>query len=185
MGLDFRKAIWIAPLVWTLHEVEEWNIISWGRSHFADPGYFSEIDQPVVLIGLGMIALAGVLWTCLAAWPKNPKFAAFLTLPVFVFFAFGNALQHLYYAYFFRGYNPGLVTAMLLVMPVVIGLTVKAVRSRLIPLWFATVLYLLTIPSMVVTIRALDQVPPQVPPNIQSVHRIALPVARLILGRHD
>jgi len=185
MELGFRKAIWIAPLVWTLHEAEEWNIISWGRSHFADPGYFSEIDQPIVLIGLALVALAGVLWTCLTAWPKNPRFAAFLTLPFFVFFAVGNALQHLYYAYFFRGYNPGFVTAMLLVIPVVVGLTVKAIRDRLIPLWFAAALYFLTIPSLVVTIRALDHVPPEVPPNIQSVHRIALPVARLILGRHD
>jgi len=182
---DFRKAIWIAPLVWTLHEAEEWNIISWGRRHFADPGYFSEIDQPIVWIGLGLVALAGVLWTCLTSWPKNPKFAAFLTLPFFVFISVGNALQHLYYAFFFGGYNPGLVTATLLVMPVVIGLTVNAVRRRLIPLWFATILYVLTIPSMAATIRALHQVPPEVPPNIQSVHRIALPLARLILGRHD
>jgi len=131
------------------------------------------------------VALAGVLWTSLTAWPKNPKFAAFLTLPFFVFFAFGNALQHVYYAFFFRGYNPGVATATLLVGPVVIGLTLKAVRGRLIPWWFVTALYVLTLPSMVITIRALDQVPPQVPPNIQSVHRAALPLARLILGRYD
>jgi hypothetical protein len=185
MDLDFRRAIWIAPLVWTLHEAEEWDIISWGRTHFADPGYFSEVDQPVVWIGLGLVALTGILWTCLTAWPRNPKYAAFLTLPFFVFFAFGNVLQHLYYAFFFSGYNPGLVTAILLVMPVLIGLTIKAVRDRLIPVWFAAVLYVLTIPSMAVTVRALDHVPPQVPPNIQSVHRIALPIARLVLGRHD
>ena len=185
MGLDFRKAIWIAPLVWTLHEAEEWNITDWGRRHFADPGYFSEIDQPIAWVGLGLVALAGVLWTCLTAWPKNPKFAAFVTLPFFVFFTFGNALQHIYYALFFRGYDPGLVTATLLVGPVAVGLTAKAVRDRLFPWWFATVLYLLMIPSLVVTIRALDHVPPQVPPNIQSLHRAALPLARAILGRHE
>ena len=185
MDLDFRKAVWIAPLVWALHEAEEWNVFAWGKAHFADPGYFSEIDQPVAWVGLSLVALAGVLWTCLTAWPKNPKFAAFLTVPFFVFFAFGNALQHIYYAFFFRGYNPGVVTAVLLVGPVVIGLTVKAVRGRLLPLWFVAILYVLTTPSMVVTIRALDQAPPQIPPNIQSLHRIALPLARLILGRDD
>jgi len=185
MGLDFRKAVWIAPLVWTLHEAEEWNIIDWGRSRFADPGYFSEIDHHIAWVGLGLVASAGVLWTCLTAWPKNPKFAAFLTLPFFVFFSFGNAVQHIYYAYFFAGYNPGVLTATLLVGPVVIGLTVKAFRGRLIPWWFVTALYVLTLPSMVMTLRALDQVPPQVPPNIQSVHKAALPLARLILGRHD
>src|SRR5262249_50304120 len=139
----------------------------------------------IAWVGLGLVAFAGVLWTGLTAWSKNPKFAAFVTLPFFVFFAFGNALQHIYYALFFRGYDPGLVTATILVGPVVVGLTVKAVRDRLIPWWFATVVYILTIPSMVVTIRALNHVPPEVPPNIQSVHRAALPLARLILRRHE
>jgi hypothetical protein len=183
--LDFRKAIWIAPLVWTLHEAEEWNIVYFGRKHFADPGYFSQIDQPIVWIGLGLVALTGILWTCLTAWPKNPKFAAFLTLPFFVCFSFGNALQHIYYSIFFRDYNPGIATAVLLVGPMVIGLTVKAIHGRLTPWWYTAILYLLTIPSMVVTVRALNHTPPQIPPNIQSVHKNAIPVARFILGRRD
>ena len=85
MRLDFRKAIWIAPLIWTVHEAEEWDINSFEAQHFADPGYFSLIDHYVLWIGLGLVASYGIIWTCLTAWPKNPKFAAFLTLPFFVY----------------------------------------------------------------------------------------------------
>jgi hypothetical protein len=185
MRLDFRKAIWLAPLVWTVHEAEEWNIAKFEAQHFADPGHFSLIDQPVLWIALAMIASYGIIWTALTAWPKNPKFAAFLTLPFFIYLSFGNVLQHIYYAFHFRGYTPGVATAALLVGPVVIGLTVKAIRGKLIPWWYAAILYLLTIPTMVSTIRAANHVPPQLPPQLVAAQQRTAHIARLILGRDD
>ncbi len=184
MGLDFRKAIWLAPLVWALHEAEEWNINEFESTHFADPGHFSLIDHPVLWIGLAMIASYGIIWTALTAWPKNPKFAAFLTLPFFVYLSFGNVLQHIYYACFFRSYTPGVATAVLLVAPVVIGLTIKAVRGKLIPWWYAAILYLLVVPTMVSTVRAANHVPPQLPPQLISAQQRTVHTVRAILGRH-
>ena len=185
MRLDFRKAVWLAPLVWALHEAEEWNIAKFESEHFADPGHFSLIDHPVLWISLAMIASYGLIWTALTAWPKNPKFAAFLTLPFFVYLSFGNFLQHIYYTIFFRGYTPGVATAGLLVAPVVIGLTVKAIRGKLIPWWYAAILYLLTVPTMVSTVRAANHVPPQLPPQLIAAQQRSVHSARLILGRHD
>ncbi|MBZ5695193.1 MAG: HXXEE domain-containing protein [Acidobacteriia bacterium] len=185
MGLDFRKAIWLAPLVWTLHEAEEWNINNFESRHFADPGHFSLIDHPVLWIGLGLVASYGIIWTALTAWPRNPKFAAFLTLPFFVYLSFGNVLQHIYWTLFFRTYAPGVVTAVLLVAPVVIGLTVKAIRGKLIPWWYAAILYLLLIPTVVSTVRAANQTPPQLPPQLTNAIKRTIPLARSILGRHD
>ena len=185
MRLDFRKAIWLAPLVWTLHEAEEWNINAFQRAHFADPGHFSQLDHPVLWLVLAQVALNGIIWTCLTAWPKNPKFAAFLTLPFFVFFSFTNVFQHIYISFFFRGYNPGVATATFLVGPVVIGLTVKAIRGKLIPLWYAVILYLLTIPIAVSIVRSMNHVPPELPPILVSLQKTGIQRARLILGRHD
>jgi len=185
MRLDFRRAIWIAPLVWTLHEAEEWNINNFESRHFADPGYFSLIDHPVLWIGLSVVALQGIIWTCLTAWPKNPKFAAFLTLPFFIYVSFGNVLQHVYWAFYFRGYTPGFATAVLLAGPVVIGLTAKAIRGKLIPWWYATILYLLIVPGIVSTVRAANHNPPQLSPAIINVQKNGIRVARFILGRHD
>jgi Protein of unknown function with HXXEE motif len=185
MRMDFRKAIWLAPLVWTIHEAEEWNINKFESQHFADAGHFSLIDRPVLWIGLGLVASYGVIWTALTAWPKNPKFAAFLTLPFFVYLSFGNVLQHIYYTFYFRTYAPGVVTAVLLVAPIVIGLTVKAIRGRLVPWWYAAVLYFLTIPTMASTIRAANQTPPQLPPQLVSAQQRGVHTARFILGRHE
>lgn len=184
MRLDFRKAIWLAPLVWTIHEAEEWNINTFESRHFADPGYFSQVDHPVLWLGLAQVALNGILWTCLTAWPKNPKFAAFLTLPFFVFFSFANVLQHIYLTFYFRGYTPGVATAALLVGPVVIGLTVKAIRGGLIPWWYAAILYVLIIPTMVSVVRGMHHTPPELPPLLIYLQKSGLHRARFILGRH-
>jgi hypothetical protein len=184
MQLDFRKAIWLAPVVWTLHEAEEWNINAFESTHFADPGHFGLIDHSVLWIGLAMVALYGIMWTALTAWPKNAKFAAFLTLPFFVYFSFGNVLQHIYYSFFFRGYTPGVATAVLLVGPIVVGLTVKATRGKLIPWWYAALLYLLVVPTVVSTVSASHHNPPQLPPQLVTAQKNAVNLARAILGRH-
>ena len=113
-------------------------------------------------------------------WPKNPKFAAFLTLPFFVFLSFGNVLQHIYWSFYFRTYAPGVITAVLLVGPVVIGLTVKAIRGKLIPWWYAAILYLLVVPTMVSTVRSGIHLPPM----LESGQRNAMHIRQVILGRH-
>lgn len=183
MGLDFRNAIWLAPLAFGIHEMEEWNIDSFEKTHFADPGYASLVDHPVLWIGLALITLAGILWTALTSWPKNARFAAFLTLPFFIFVAFGNALQHLVWTVSFRTYAPGVVTAVLLVAPVVIGLTILALRQRLIPWWYAVVLYVALTPTLISTVRGAASVPPELPPNVQNAQRNGIRIARAILGR--
>jgi hypothetical protein len=185
MRLDFRKAIWLAPMVWTLHEAEEWNIARFESQHFADPGHFSLIDYPVLWISLAMIASYGIIWTALTAWPRNPRFAAFLTLPFFVYLSFGNVLQHIYYVFYFRGYTPGAATASLLLGPVVVGLTVKAIRGKLIPWWYAAIFYLLTIPTIVSTVQAASHVPPQLPAQLIAAQQRTVHTVRRILGRHD
>jgi hypothetical protein len=156
MQLDFRKAIWLAPLAWCLHELEEWNIDTFGKQHFLDEAT-ATIDHRALWIGLGIAALNGVIWTAITAWPKNPRFGAFLTLPFFVYFSFANALQHIYWTIYFQTYAPGVITAVLVVMPVVVGLTIKALREKLIPPWYVALLYATVIPTLVATVLAGNQ----------------------------
>jgi hypothetical protein len=176
---DFRKVIWLAPLAWILHEAEEWNINEFESTHFADPGYFALVDHPVLWLGLAQVALQGAVWTALTAWPRNSKFAAFLTLPYFVYIPFGNVPAHVYWAVRFAGYTPGLFTAVLLVGPIVLALTIKAVSEKLIPWWYAALLYLTPVPALVSTIASGDHIAPW----MQAVQLHAIHIARVILDR--
>src|SRR5690349_9025790 len=107
LQLPFRRAIWLAPAAWVLHEAEEWNINVFERAHYRDPGYFDKVDHAVLWLGLAQVALLGVLWTLLTAWPRNPRWAARLTLPFFIYIPFANVLQHIYAELRFGGYTPG------------------------------------------------------------------------------
>ncbi len=68
---------------------------------------------------------------------------------------------------------------LLLVAPVVLGLTAKALRGRLIPWWYAAVLYLAAIPSVVTTIQAGNHISPEVQSRIKGGIRIGM----ILLGR--
>jgi hypothetical protein len=153
--LNSRRAIWLAPVAWALHELEElvFDIAAFGATYFLTLPPRAITGQPL-WIGLAIVALNGFIWTALTAWPKNPRFAAYLTLPFFVYFSFANVLQHVYYSIYFRTYQPGVVTAVVLVAPVVVGLTMKAVGGKLIPWWYAAVLYATVVPTLIATYRA-------------------------------
>jgi hypothetical protein len=179
--LEFRKAIWFAPLAWTLHEAEEWNIHEFEREHFVDPGYFALVDHPILWLGLAQVALQGILWTTLTAWPRTPRAAAFLTLPYFIVLPFGNALMHVYWQLRFGGYTPGVLTAVFLVAPVVLGLTIKAVRSRLIPAWYACLFLAASLALPVSAIQSGENLPMW----LQSAQQNGIEVARALLGRDD
>lgn len=179
MRLDFRKAIWLTPLVWCLHEAEEWNIDDFERANFVDPGYFSLIDRPILWLGLAQVALQGVIWTALTAWPRSPRFAAFLTLPAFIVVAFGNVLVHARWVWYFGGYTPGAVTAVLLVGPVIAVLTIKAIRHRLIPWWYALAFYVATVPGLLPWIQR----PNEIAPWMQVLQQRGIHTAERVLGR--
>jgi hypothetical protein len=88
-------------------------------------------------------------------------------------------LAHIYYVGYFRGYTPGAVTAVFLLGPVVLGLTYRAVREKLIPWWYAAILYLAALPMLVSTVQAGNQLPAQ----MQSLQLGAIHNAERILGR--
>jgi hypothetical protein len=157
---SLRRVIWLAPVVWAIHEVEEivFDVVAFEHGHFLQLPPRA-LGPPPPIDPLIIVAINGFIWTALTAWPKNPRVAAHLTLPFFVYFSFANALQHVYWSAYFQTYQPGAVTAVLLVAPAVVALTVKAVRDNLIALWYAATLYAKVLPTMVATYRAGNVMP--------------------------
>lgn len=170
--LEFRRAIWLAPVALMVHEAEELNIHAWYIENFVDPGYFSEfMNQRTVIIGLIFISAQGVVWTALTSWPRNSKVAAFVTLPLFVFFS-GHALAHIYWVFYFRTYAPGVVTASFVLIPVVVFLCVRAVRERLVPWWYLAAFCVPVIMTVADTVRAGNHVTATVQNTHMNVARI-------------
>ena len=97
--IPFRKAVWLLPLAWTLHEAEEWNILDWYHAYWVK---VPEATPTEMRVGLAFMSLVGVGWTAFTLLPRKPKLTAFLLLPFFTLMAAGNAVQHIYWTVAFQ-----------------------------------------------------------------------------------
>ena len=146
--LPFRELIWILPVGWAFHEMEEWNIISWYQRHFVNP---PEMTSLSVLALLACSTLVGFLWTFIASLFRNLKITAGVLLLFFILVAFMNAVQHISWTVMFSAYSPGVLSSVFLIIPSVIYITWRVLKERLLPKWYIIILYLLTVPRIIET----------------------------------
>jgi len=155
-AMSFLTAVWLLPLALAVHEAEEWNILSWEQRNFVNLPAKTNVSIRTFLV---FFTLFGFLWTTLAALPNNPTIAAFVLLP-FAAGAFLHALQHIFYTIYFKQYAPGVVTSVVLYLPIVGYLTARAIEENLIPVVDVVVLVILTSLGLIQTIKAGNTVTP-------------------------
>lgn len=170
--LDVIAMVWLIPVFLSVHELEEWNILSWYRKHFTDLPASTETS---IRIHIFTLCAAAVLLTLLAV-VSPPGVAG----PIVVFmsgFAATNTAQHLVWTIQHRAYAPGLATGILCTASCVF-VNVLWVRHGLI----FPPLYLLAaagIPSVIQTIRLKHRMPQEV----RRVHEFFIRIERLLSGR--
>jgi hypothetical protein len=169
----FRKVVWILPIAWAFHEMEEWNIISWYQKHFVNP---PEMTPLSVLTLLACSSLVGFLWTFIASLFRNLKIKAGVLLLFFILVAFMNAVQHISWAVMFRAYSPGVLSSVFLIIPSVIYVTWRVLKERLLSKWYIIILYLLIVPRIIETIKYGNEVMPM----FERLYRFANWLARLL-----
>lgn len=148
--MSFLTAIWLLPIALALHEAEEWNILPWEQRNFVNLPAKTHASVRTFLV---FITLFGFLWAALAALPNSPRIAAFVLLP-FVAGAFLNALQHIFYTILFREYAPGVITSVMLYLPISGYFTARAIEENLVPVVYVVVLMILVILGLIQTMKA-------------------------------
>jgi hypothetical protein len=173
-SVPFRRFVWLLPVTYTLHELEEWNILLWYQAQFGQVPTDSDLVVHTWLIG---ISLVGFVWTMIACLLPTPRATAIFVLPFFVVLVFGNALQHVYWQVAFGAYAPGVLAAALLNVPAILLLSWHALRNRLVQWPFLGILYALSIPSLVSAARAgRDTLP------FRAIYDLSERVARILFG---
>jgi len=124
--VSFEKLQWAFPVAVTLHNLEEaifipalWEQRSW---HLALSGWEFR------LLGFGFSAVT-FLVTYLSVHSGRESAGAYL-LAILSGLMFLNALWHIGATIYFQSYAPGVVTAVLLVMPVTACLLYRKIRER-------------------------------------------------------
>lgn len=133
-----RRALWLLPAAFTLHELEEWNILAWYERYWTnlDPRQFNETVVHTFLI-FAIVAFAS--WTWLAL--RLPlRWAAHLVLVPFVLIVFGHSFLHVAWVVENGAYAPGVVTAAVLIVPITAYVVPLVVRERVVARSVALVL---------------------------------------------
>ena len=133
-----ERWIWAAPLVFLIHDSEELATIApWLQVHRAQ---LPTIVQPISTVTTVQFAQAigllfvGVLVAATHGAIRARHGARSIPFVLIAGALIGNAVTHVMQGVFFRGYTPGLVTAVLLVLPygIMLGraLEASALASR-------------------------------------------------------
>lgn len=169
-GLDFLIALWLFPIAVAVHEIEEWNIVRWYEQNFIDLPRLTDKGARAWIV---FSSIVGFLWTGIAILSTNPTVAAFVLLLAFALML-QNALQHIYYLFYFRRYAPGIVTSVLLLIPIISYLVAKATQQGYVPIWYTILLVVLLIPNLVQTVKAGNTMLP----SLRAVHKFGAALAK-------
>ena len=157
--LEFLKMLWLLLLAFFIHEIEEWNITDFERRNFV--GLPTIVTKRNARMWIKFICLVGLVWCSAATLPGNPTLAAYVFLPA-IFLVLGNALQHVFWTFYFRQYAPGVVSAVLLLIPICCYVIVSAVKLGYSPRWYVAAMAVLIVVPLVHTVRAGNEMTPLV-----------------------
>ena len=135
--MSFLAILWLDVLSFVLHELEEWNITKFERRNFVE--FPSTATAQSARAWIAFICTVGVVWCAAATLPGSPVFAAYLFSPALVAMLL-NAIQHVYWSFLFSQYAPGVITSVVLLIPLNGYLLVRSVLHGYIPIWYGSVL---------------------------------------------
>jgi len=135
--MTFERLLWLFPIALTLHNAEEaiwmpsWQVRHAGQLPIHPPGAV----QIRVLLVLLTVAAYAVTWLSVRRGPGSVW--VYLTFGYIVAVLVNVLVPHVPAAIAFRGYAPGVVTAVLINLPLMSVLIVGAVRERWVSGWKA------------------------------------------------
>jgi len=126
--LTFREAVWLFPFVYTLHVLEELpQFTTWAQRH-ASPAYTRIGYVKIHLAGIAVaLVAAAVIWY----FPNRIVLFIFFTF-IFTPAIFYNTLFHAGATAYFGVYCPGLLTALVLYVPLYGFVSTLAFREALL-----------------------------------------------------
>jgi general stress protein CsbA len=149
-SFDVMHLIWAVPLFQLVHEVEEWNILRWYRETYVDLPASTNLS---VRLWIVVFSLFAYVWTTLSFFTPN-RTAAMVMILLLVAASAQNGLQHVYWLLRFRKYAPGVITSVLLVLPLDGYLTHLMLREDFLPSWLVLIVFALMLPGLIETVRA-------------------------------
>jgi len=135
--MTFRNLQWLFPIAVTLHNAEEaiW-MPGWDRGHLEDI-LGRQPEAAEIRAALVVLTLAAFAVTYLSARRGPGSIWAYLTFGYIIAMLANVFVPHVPAAIVFRGYAPGVVTAVLINLPVMSFLAIRMPREGWVGGWKA------------------------------------------------
>lgn len=147
--INIRTLMWIIPIIFFFHEMEEWNIYDWYHSTYQTPPPSTKLSMR---IWLWLISIWGFLLTSIS-YIIPEKNSSEMVILFFVVFSTFNGLQHIYWTIAFKKYAPGVIWSSIGIIAGIF-LTITCLVQNSVLLSYVILLYLITIPYMIQTVKA-------------------------------
>ncbi len=156
--VDTRRLLYIVPVVYLLHEIEEWNILAWHKS--VNTGV-PDVTDLHVRIALVFVLILGVVWTGISLIAKSRKVMIYTAMPL-IAISIANGIQHLIWWIHFNVYAPGVIFGFFLGAPVFLFIAVRMVKEHLVARLYSIACGCSVLVQTVLSLLAGDAIDPAI-----------------------
>jgi hypothetical protein len=162
--------IWAIPILLSLHELEEWNILKWYKKYYVNlPGSTNfSIHLHIILF-----CITGFLLTYISYQFRN-TFLFSLIISFLSGFILLNAFQHVVWTFQLKTYSPGLVSG-IIILGATIFVNTILIRYEMIQVPYYALILLMIIPA-INTLKIKNEMTPE----IRRVHIFFIKIENLL-----
>ncbi len=167
--------IWAIPVFFSIHELEEWNILNWYKKYYVNLPPSTNFS---IHLHIFTFCIVGFLLTFIAL--VSQTFFLFSLIICFLSgFILLNVFQHLVWTIQLKAYSPGLISGLIL-LSVTAFVNSKLISNNLIQQPFYAIILLTIIPA-IRTFKTKNEMTPE----IRRVHHFFISVEkRLMTGNN-
>ncbi|ORC28819.1 hypothetical protein B4O97_18990 [Marispirochaeta aestuarii] len=162
--------IWLIPIVFSIHELEEWNILKWYKRYYKN---IPESTNTSIRIHIITFCVLSFILTTIAFLMRNTFVLSLIVAFVSAFIYF-NVIQHIIWTVQLKAYSVGLLTGIVSII-IVAYVNYSFIVNNLINSVFY-IIFILTVIPIIKTFKVNGEMSPE----IKKVHEFFIRIEKQI-----
>jgi hypothetical protein len=171
--MDPINFIWSMPIFFSLHELEEWNILDWYKKHYVNMPGSTKFSVHLHII---FFCALGFLLTYLA-YQFRETFLFSLIISFLSGFILLNTFQHVVWTFQLKTYSPGLISG-IIILCVTVFVNIILIKNDMIQIPYYALILLVIMPA-VNTVKIKNEMTPE----IRRVHIFFIKIENLLRNK--
>ncbi len=172
--MDPMNFVWAVPVFFSLHELEEWNILNWYKKYYINLPGSTNFSIHLHII---FFCAVGFLLTYIAVQFRQ-TFVLSLIISFLSGFILLNTFQHIVWTFQLKTYSPGLVSG-IIVLFVTVWVNITLIKNAMIQMPYYSLILLFILPA-IKTLKIKNEMTPE----IRRVHIFFINMENLLRNKN-